>query len=227
MKLEDLKGLKNKATLTFDHLKLLEDGHIELYFNKPESFTFRAGEHGVFTNPNQKKGRNWRPLSVASSPSENQVILGTKTRSKVSAYKSGLLSLKKGDPLKVRGPFGPFVEQKNGHPHLFIGLGVGITPIRSILKDQTSLKDSTLLYSSSQVFMFDDDFKTLEKEGLSYLKVSSREHLNQRLDSLLKDPKKINVYLSGPAKAVSALKKALKQKGVLKKHIITDVFFGY
>lgn len=227
MKLSDFKGLKDTHTLIFDEIKRLDEDYFEVYFKPVRPISFRAGEHGILSIPTLKKSRKWRAFSLASSPKEKRVIIGTKTGAQVSPYKDALMHMKPGEMVKLRGPFGGFVEQKNAHPHIFIALGVGITPIRSILMDQEVLTQSTLLYVSKNTYMFDETFTDLETHGLTYIKFNDRLELHRRLDDLIADNPFSNIYISGRATAVKSISKRLVQVGVPKSSIVTDLFIGY
>ena len=128
-----------------------------------------------------------RPLSVASIPSENEVLLGTRTGKEASEFKKTLINLKKGETLKMRGPFGIFKFQDESSPVVLFASGVGITPIRAMLKSlsKSNSRPVHLVYVANGYHLFDDELLELtpkEFELLLYLierqgRVMSREHM--------------------------------------------------
>lgn len=73
------------------------------------------------------------PISIASSPEEKILMISFKH---IGTVTGGLFNLKSGDCLGVRGPFGNGfpLEQLNGQDILFVAGGIGIAPLRSLLK---------------------------------------------------------------------------------------------
>ena len=79
--------------------------------------------------------------------------------------------LKKGDTMTVDGPLGDFTLEENENS-VFLAAGIGITPVRSILKqieNSDYSKDVTLVYAEHREFYcFTDDFSKMEKVNVKY-----------------------------------------------------------
>ena len=110
-----------------------------------------------------------RFFSIASSPTENSIMIATKISQ--SPFKQKLANASIGDAIQIQAPFGKFVlsGDTNKH-HLFLSGGIGITPFRSILTSATDRKlphKITLLYSNKtrQDIVFKDDLAQCAKKN--------------------------------------------------------------
>ena len=79
-------------------------------------------------------GAGEAPISICSSPTQRGSF-------ELCVRKAGLVTgalaqLQKGDELGIRGPYGNFfsVEELRGQPLVFIGGGIGLAPLRSVIK---------------------------------------------------------------------------------------------
>ncbi len=119
---------------------------------KPDGFKFLPGQFCALTVPdkghNDDKGLK-RTLSIASSPSEKELIFATRLSD--SAFKKTLKDLSVGTVIAVDGPFGMFTMTENeSHPLVLLAGGLGITPFRSMTKSAAEFPalKLTLFYSS-------------------------------------------------------------------------------
>ena len=80
------------------------------------------------------RGKKWRAFSVASVPEEGYILIGTRTHGNISSFKENLIGMSAGDKVKVIGPFGWLVKKDDTSPIVFIAGGVGITPVRALIK---------------------------------------------------------------------------------------------
>ena len=79
-------------------------------------------------------GAGEAPISVCSSPTQQGYFqLCVRKAGRVTG---ALASLKSGDEVGIRGPYGNFfpVEQLRGQPLLFVAGGIGLAPLRSVIK---------------------------------------------------------------------------------------------
>lgn len=233
MKLSDFKGLFKKSITIVESVEnTFEDYYVIKLIAKP-GFAWSPGEHGIFTLPGKViDGRKWRAFSVASIPEEGFVLLGTRTGIKISSFKKELIALKKGDKVAMRGPFGWFKLQDNTSPLVMFAGGVGITPIRALLKALESDKNRTVevVYSSNKFYMFDEEIEEIIKINPRIIlhKTVNTEETKQKIDELAKKyGNKAYYYNSGSFKVVKSIKTQLKGKGVKGKRLIDDWFFGY
>jgi sulfhydrogenase subunit gamma (sulfur reductase) len=92
-------------------------------------FQFEAGQFGVFS----VFGRGEAPFGIANSPTRSEYIECSVKR--VGKVTDALHELNEGDEVGFRGPYGrPFpIEQMQGKNLVFVGGGIGMAPLRSLL----------------------------------------------------------------------------------------------
>lgn len=233
MKIRDFKGVFHTSKVKFLSAKNIGEDYYEIRLETPKGLTWRPGEHGIFSIPGKKvNGKKWRAFSIASTPQEGVILLGTRTGKTISDFKKALLSLNEGDLVKLRGPFGWFIEQDMTSPVVMIGLGVGITPIRALLTKFEHQKDRKVdvVYSSQKTFMFKERIEEIinNNESFNITYPVSIEETKKAIDALsMKYSNGAYYYISGSANAIKSIKKQLKSKGIKSRRIINDPFLGY
>ncbi|MBI3624317.1 FAD-dependent oxidoreductase [Candidatus Saccharibacteria bacterium] len=100
-------------------------------------------------NVDKRGDKRWFTLS--SSPSESLLAITTKLSQPGSSFKRSLRQLQPGTELHLADPTGDFVLPKDASiPLIFVAGGIGITPMRSMIKWLTDMKEQrhiTLLYA--------------------------------------------------------------------------------
>jgi ferredoxin-NADP reductase len=121
---------------------------VSIRMEKPEGFVHEPGQWAVFSIKVNDSLES-RPLSFSSSPTEK--FLEFTKGITGSAFSAAVLKFKPGDLITFKGPAGVLVY-KGGEPKVtFMAGGIGITPVRSILKylfDTGDTGQKTLLYAS-------------------------------------------------------------------------------
>jgi ferredoxin-NADP reductase len=181
-------------------------------------------------------------FSISSSPTEEGFLQFT-TRMTGSDYKNALDLLREGDHIKIGGPFGRFTYNPEYKKIAFLSGGIGITPIRSIMKYVSDKKidtDIILLYGNKN------------EEGIAF-----RRDLDEitggnkiKVVHVLSDPgpgwigyrgyitkdiikKEVQDYadrifcVCGPPGMVSALIKTLDEMNIPQGNITLENFAGY
>ncbi len=111
-------------------------------------FQFEAGQFGVFS----VFGRGEAPFGIANSPTRGEYIECSVKR--VGRVTEALHELNEGDEIGFRGPYGrPFpVEQMKGKNLVFVGGGIGMAPLRSLLWNcldrRDRFEDITVVYGA-------------------------------------------------------------------------------
>lgn len=207
-----------------------------LIFEKPEGFTFYAGQYLDIELPiNDKKYGSSRNFTISSSPTEDFLMLTTKKG--ITKFKKFMASLKPGDIVTASHPAGTFILDET-EPAVFIAGGIGITPFRSMLKyviDQSLITPITLIYSNSDKnFVFKKELDLWQKLYPSlqiiYHITSKKGRLNEKsFQKLYPNPYTLNpiYYLAGPPKMVDDFEKILLELDVDETNIRTDRFDGY
>lgn len=233
MKIADLKGIFKTSTLTLDNTKNEYEDYYRIDLIPENGVTWTPGEHGIFKlvsrNP---KGRKWRVFSVASIPEEGVMIIGTRTGKKMSNFKKELISMEKGDKLSIRGPFGWFKVQDSNTPMVMVAGGVGITPVRSIIKQLEKVKSRSveLIYAASDFHLFEEELLAIMEKNNKitiHLVYSSAETTVALANMIAKYKDEAYYFVSGSPSFIRSIKRQIKDKGIKGNRIINDPFVGY
>ncbi|MAG91178.1 hypothetical protein CMO83_00715 [Candidatus Woesearchaeota archaeon] len=184
-----------------------------------------------------------KPLSIASSPTEEFILICTKSGE--SDFKHKLDSLKVGDKIKVKGPMGIFVLKEDAKEIMFLSGGIGVTPFRNMIKYASDNKlpiKMTLLYSNKTPadIVFEDQWHSFEKENPN-LKVihtitnaegDDWQGRKGRIDEKMikencSDINNAVFYICGPPGMVDGLTNLLKSMNVPQQNIKIEKFEGY
>lgn len=223
------------AMLRLKSITQLSHDIYDLAFERPVKMPqFLAGQYMEWTLPHAKTDSrgNRRTFSLASSPTESDVHIGIRRANPGSSFKTALLSLQPGKYIRVAHAAGDFVLPTDiSRPLLFIAGGVGITPMRSMIKyllDTHQQRDIVLVYltSAAQDAIYRDVFEQANVIGLNTHYVTSRLDATT-LAGLVPDATRRTVYISGPDAMVSHYKSVAQHMGVPMHHIKTDHFTGY
>jgi ferredoxin-NADP reductase len=118
-------------------------------FSRPQGFTFAPGQWIVLALT-QGAGRLSETFTICSAPDDD--YLEITTRLSGSAYKNVLASLAPGDAAVVTGPGGRLAIPATATRLAFLVGGVGITPVRSMLRDARTkgrvFDDALLFYGN-------------------------------------------------------------------------------
>lgn len=225
----------------FDHQEDIA-GHIKSFWFKPERpLRYIAGQFTQLqlplSNPDARGDKHWFTLS--SSPSEPLVGITTKfTPEAGSSFKQALLDLQPGDPVLLAEPMGDFVLPKDPTiPLLFVAGGIGVTPIRSIIRwlhDTNEQRSVHLLYSvrKTHELAFRDLFEMYDMTLTPIVTEPDPSWQGQSMpltsDQIMQlaGPHHL-VYLSGPEPMVETFVDELRGQGFPHHRLITDYFSGY
>ncbi|OJF94183.1 FAD-dependent oxidoreductase [Alkalibacterium sp. 20] len=233
MKVNDFTGMFSRTSLTIDSIENPHDDYYVITFDYPKGLTWDPGEHGIFTLPGKKvTGRSFRIFSVASSPSENKMMIATRANEPVSNFKQVLFSLSKGDKVNMLGPFGWYKVKDDTSPIVLIAAGIGITPDRAMIKqlENDTRRDVFLVYSSSDTHLFKDelDSMALNNPRFRLFYTTGRE---QTRETYLKLAYTLGndaiYYIAGKPKSVKDISKRLRENNINFTRIVFDSYFGY
>lgn len=206
-----------------------------LWFKPEQPIRYVAGQFTELHLPHQDADdrgvRRWFTLS--SSPTED--LLGITTRfepGRSSSFKRQLAALQPGTTMHLADPMGDFVLPKDPSiPLLFVAAGLGITPVRSMVKwllDTNERRNIQLLYavSGAEELAFEPLFK---EYNLSFAPVITKQHGRLTADHILElaqggEPL---IYLSGPEIMIETFYKGLQTKGFAAERLVADYFPGY
>ncbi|SFS56344.1 FAD-dependent oxidoreductase [Paenibacillus sp. 453mf] len=232
---KDMFSIFKKRELSFLESYKESDGVYTFVFEKDKDLTWRAGQYGLFSITHRAVKNATKPFSIASIPSEKVVKITTRIGDTPSDYKQAMLELRQGMKIKVSGPVGAFYLDKES-PSLIIAGGIGITPIRSILKQLETVEDGEerpvrLLYLDSQgSYLFKDELDEMASH-LPWIQINyldSREHLDQEISRFISEYNNNGkYYAAGPKSMVDSVSSYLQSNAITKQNIKKDAFFGY
>lgn len=218
--------------VTLDHVDDLTADIKMLWFKPEKPIRYIAGQFTELKLPHEgvdeRGDKRWFTLS--SSPSEPLLAITTRnSHDKASSFKKQLFSLKPGVELNFAEPMGDFVLPKDRTiPLVFVAGGIGITPMRSMIKwliDTNDKRDIRLLYGVRHES--DAVFVHLFKEYGVTVQVTAEHLTADRIGSFAdKLPGKL-IFLSGPEPMTETLVKDLQNLGISNKRLVTDYFPGY
>lgn len=218
-------------------------------FEKPEGFTFTAGQSIDLTlmNPSETdKEGNGRTFSIASAPDEGLLLVATRMRD--TAFKRVLGTMPIGSQVKIEGPFGNLVlHNDHARAGVFLAGGIGITPFRSILlrTAREQLPHRLILFYANrrtEDASFLQELEALQRLNPSYIFIPTMTDLGRSDRSWQGETGRINqamlakylkrlaspiYYLAGPPGMVRAMRTLLNSMRVDDGDIRTEEFAGY
>jgi len=228
---------KSKWLLTLREKIEIAPHMFDFLFSSDRTINFTPGQYMELTltqnKPDSRGSRRY--LTIASSPTENDIRFGVKFYEHGSSFKSQLLNMQPGDQLMAGQLAGDFSLPKDSQKKLvFMAGGIGITPFRSMTKyliDSNESRDIVLLYSNKNVseIAYKDVFEAGSKIGLTsrYINTESDGRINKSMIQQITDYKQRLFCLSGPHNMVKSFEQILKELGIPKSQIIVDFFPGY
>lgn len=170
-------------------------------FDKPSGFDFTAGDYTeleIDYPPNG--GRRW--FSLSSSPGEERLQITFRLPKPHSEFKRRLIELKVGDTVNIAPPMGNFNLPLAPTKTLFVAVGIGVTPFRSMILDLTSknkLKDwdiKMIHAARTDRFLFEGVFSRL---GSNWIKTGTKPKIApSAIKNLVPDTEERLVFLAGP-----------------------------
>jgi len=228
------------------HQRIRRSPNVESFrFIADQSFDFLPGQfcQVIFdtSNPNNKEANKY--LSFSSSPTKNYFEVTKKLST--SIFSNRLRSLKKGDKVSFKAPFGNCVFKDSFKKVGFLIGGIGITPVISILEyivDKDINTDALLLYSNSteEDIAFKQELDTWQSRNRRIrviFTVTSCQPQDERcergyidkelLHKKTDDVKERIFYIFGPPKMVDAMKNICLESECVAENIKIENFVGY
>jgi len=184
-------------------------------------------------------------FSFSSSPTEKGYIEFTK-RITGSDFSQALARLKPGDWARLQGPEGHFTLPRNAHPLAFLSGGIGITPLRSMMRyivDRGLDYSVVLLYGNASLedaaFREELDKMAAAHANLRVVHVLSgpdfppgwsgpRGYINTDIiRQTVPDFLERTFYISGPPRMVLSLQEQLSALHLPERQAKRDSFTGY
>jgi len=198
-------------------------------FSRPAGFVFSAGDYTELSLK-QVEGNHRRWFSIASAPAEKNLCFTTWVDPQSSSFKQSLLHLEPRDPVSFSPPMGNFNAPTKPDKLLFVAGGIGITPFRSLLVDQTTRPighDIVIIYTARpNQHLFLPEIKrsgaALTKHTTSTKRLSLddiKQHVPDMAERL--------IYLAGPEPMMTQFFDALIAHGHPRWRLRLSYFTGY
>lgn len=209
-------------------------------FARPDGFDFRAGQW-MYVNIKIEGVTKMHHFTISSSPTEDYLMFTKKITD--SPYSQALDRMKGGEWFRLWGPFGDF-HFSGEYPKLgFLSGGIGITPLRSMLRyiaDRKLSTDVKMLYANKTApdIVFRDELEQMQQqnERIEIKNVLTRDpewkglkgHVDARMiEQQIPDFRERVFYICGPPSMNAALSKELKALGMPDEKIRLEDFTGY
>jgi glycine betaine catabolism B len=214
---------------------------ISVRLAKPAEFDFKPGQY-IFIAIGSGENALRKPLSISSSPIDG--FLEVTKRLTGHPFSNALSSLREGDKVRFRGPFGEFTFLGEYKKIGMLSGGIGITPLRSMIKytsDKMLDIDIVLLCSNSHEddIPFEEEFEDLRKKisklnivntvtkpGAFWTGITGRITADM-IKTHMPDYKDRVFYISGPSKMVDASLNMLRQLNIPEAQIKREFISGY
>jgi glycine betaine catabolism B len=237
-----------KLRLALKDARLIGKGIWSFTFEKPKGFMHRPGQYMEWTLdiPRGDSRGSRRHFSLASSPTEQDIVIAARFSSPLSRFKQAMAELDQGALVTAAELGGDFVLLEDPRvPLAFIAGGIGITPFRSMIRymvDKGERRDVVLLYSNDREdeIVFKDVLCDAEDLGIKIVHTLTDTMNLPRLwkgrtghfDAKMLQEEVPNLaarhfFVSGSPSMVNAMKTTLRTVGVPRGHIRTDYFPGY
>jgi glycine betaine catabolism B len=217
------------------------DHAVSVRFERPPGFSYLAGQF-MFITLDRGTETLTRHLTISSSPTESylEVTKGLTGH----PFANAMAALAPGDEAMIRGPIGSFTLDAQDEDVVFISGGIGVTPLRSMVRDAIDthlLTRITLLYSAraEEDILFGEEFDemqsttplfsvrvTLTRPGpgwAGHVGRIDRDFVGQEVP----DVRGRGFYVSGPPAMVDAITSILREMGVPDGRIRREYFPGY
>jgi ferredoxin-NADP reductase len=215
-------------------------------FSRPGDYTFQAGQFYRIIVPSPY-GPLEHVFSHADSPTEEHVELTTRLTG--SQFKNALDGLPLGTEVIIEGPFGRFLFRYQDPKIAFLTGGIGITPVRSILRYLTDTGGAGRV-PGQEIVLF---YGCMTEGGIIYqeeLEEYARRVPGLRLvyvitnpaegwkghkgfitaDTVraeLAEPQAWTYYIVGPPPMITAMQKVVDELGIPESQLVTESFAGY
>jgi predicted ferric reductase len=180
-----------------------------------------------FAGPTYRGCGEFHPFTASSIDRDHVLHVGVKALGDCTRR---MLSMETGVAARVLGGFGNFFAERPAAPRLWVAGGIGVTPFIGLLR-AGHLRDPTMLlylYRGEADAAYLPELRTIAASDprLSLQTVATGDALPD-LERLLPDARRLSgaeCYLCGPPGLVSALKRALRARGVAARHIHFENF---
>ncbi len=210
-------------------------------FRRPQEFNYLAGQY-MFITLGSGSDEMTKHFTISSSPTED--LLEITKRLTGHPFANSLAALKAGDKVSMDGPYGNFTFEGEYSKVGMLSGGIGITPLRSMIKYSTDKRLETsiiLLYSNRHEndIAFRDELEEIQEQNpnIKLINTITRPRPGWRgmigrinaeaVEKFMPDYAERTFYTSGPQRMVDAMVSILKDLKLPEEQIKQEYFPGY
>ncbi|MEP7134895.1 MAG: RnfABCDGE type electron transport complex subunit D [Chloroflexota bacterium] len=232
--------LKEKVRLSPDVYEFVFAPAQRLKFAPGQYMEWTLGHHDPDTRGNR------RYLTLASSPTEQNLKVGVKFYKPSSSFKKAMFAMDRNTEIVASQITGDFTLPLDPNQRcVFLAGGIGITPFRSMIKyllDTRQRRPITLIYAAKTTddIVYKDLFDQAEKElGLKVIYTLTDSNnvptswkgnvgriTKEMILKQVPSTRSAHFYLSGSRAMIDSFKEALGELRIPNSQIITDYFAG-
>lgn len=244
-----LASPKRKLLLELKQKVRLAPDIYDFIFRPDHKLAFAPGQYLEWTLGHKKSDSrgNRRYFTLASSPTEKDILMGVKFYAPPSSFKKSLFGMHPGQTLLAGQLAGDFtLPQDKNQSLVFIAGGIGITPFRSMIKyliDKNQKRDIVMFYANrvAEEIVYTEIFdRAYEQLGIKTIYTLTKQDqipagwggetgyiTGRMIQSYVPDFRKRMFYISGPRSMTTGFEKTLADMGVAKNRIKVDFFPGF
>lgn len=216
-------------TLTLMETEALTGDTYRLLFNRPDGFTFEAGQATELALQKDGLREEARPFTMTSRPTDPHLEFVIKSYPDHDGVTQHIPDLVMTDQVTATEAFGAITDHG---PGVFIAGGAGVTPFISLLRKQQQEGNdkAQLIFANKtdqdiilkemwqsmphvdETFVVSDDDDTAFRKG-----IVDKAMLSEVVDSTDQP-----FYICGPGGMVDDVRNALQELGVAKERIVTE-----
>ena len=237
LKLLEKIPIKGTDVMSFKFSRIDDDNRLN----------YRAGQYAIVDLGTKEDPKGpLRSFTMASSPTENVILITTRIRD--SPFKKKLAALNIESTVTITSPLGQFIlPDDHSKPLVFLSGGIGVTPFRSMIKyaTDTELPLKIIMFDANRNqdnILFKDEFdewaKLNENVKIVYtLDIAQDDwkgeqgYINKAMIVKYWDADKLDksiFYICGPPGMLKAMQKLLQDDlSIPQQRIRTEEFIGY
>lgn len=186
-----------------------------------------AGQFAFFSFNSKGTTNEVHPFTISSPPDLDGLRITVKN---LGNFTSSISKVKKGDNVKVEGPYGKFTYSNYGKRQVWIAGGIGVTPFLSMASEAIDAGYKVDMYYSvstkgEAVHLNELDFLSRNKGFNLHTKFTEKEGRFDVKDIINEtNSSNAHYFICGPKGMIQSIKSELKDNDVKKSHIHSEEF---
>lgn len=194
---------------------------------------FKPGQFAYVSFSNDGLGSEQHPFSFSSGPEDPEIRFSIKM---LGDYTVNVPSVKKGDFMYIKGPYGRFGEVyvSGTKPLVWIVGGIGVTPFLSMMRYENRLKDGRPIemfycFTTRDEGVFSDEIHQLSVDRKTmhvheWCSTEKGRFSISQIETILHQYPDYDVQICGPSPMMDSLQAQLQARGISEERIIFEKF---